>query len=246
VQAVETTLPRTTVQAVAGLRICAISNRRVERALKRAPDHHTYVDFIGSLDAVIADCGAAEREFVFAMPPLVDREVLRRRSPDVAALWDLGARLRAVAMGSEADDPFAGATPEIRAAREALGTSIVPELLVGKYAIYLKRRLAGYTGPPAEWEPQWVEVVERPSLNLAMYVQPVMPAIAISARVFGDVRLKITAEPASGLVIQVDALAGPPLLVPPAVGAIRAWRFAPGAAPVGPLDVTIRFRLRCP
>lgn len=246
-QAVEKVLPHTTVQAVAGRRVCAISRQRVESALKRSPDRYGYVDFIGSIDAVIADCGAAEREFVFAMPPMVDRHALSRRAPDVAALWALGARMRRLASDRKADDPFMDAMSDSRAAREALGTSIVPELLAGKYAPYLTPRLTGYAGPPTQLEPSWVEVVERSSLNLATYVEPVMPQMAISARVFGDVRLRIIAEPATGLIAQVEPLgASPPLLAPSALAAVRGWRFAPGAAPAGPLDVTVRFRLRCP
>lgn len=32
----------------------------------------------------------------------------------------------------------------------------------------------------------------------------------------------------------------------PSNAAVRAWRFEPGAAPAGPLDITIRLRVRCP
>jgi hypothetical protein len=247
VQAVEKMVPRTTVQAVAGVRVCAISTQRVENALKRAPAHYGYVDFIGSIDVVVADCGGRERVFVFKMPPLIDRAVLRRRAADVSALWDIGVRTRALASHSGASDPFEDSTPAVRAAREALGTSIVPDLLAGTYGDYLKQPLTGYTGPPIQREPSWVEVLERASLRLATYVEPVMPAIAISARVFGDVRLRITADPATGLITNVEPFGpSPPLLAPSAVAAIRNWRFAPATAPIGPVDVTVRFRLRCP
>ena len=77
VRAFERTLPRTTVQTVAGTAICAMSNRRIERALEAAPsDWHGSIDFIGSLDIVVAACGPAEKVFVFRQPPIVDRETL--------------------------------------------------------------------------------------------------------------------------------------------------------------------------
>ncbi|MDO8680667.1 MAG: hypothetical protein Q7R30_19290 [Acidobacteriota bacterium] len=111
-----------------------MSSRRVENALKAAPASYQAIDFFGRVDAVVADCGGADKEFVFIMPPLVDHEVLGRRAPDVKALWDLGGRMRALAFDRSSDDPFADATPEVQAAREALGTAMVPVLLAGRYA----------------------------------------------------------------------------------------------------------------
>ena len=251
VQAVEKVLPRTTVQAVARLRVCSITDRRVATALKRAPDHQSHIDFIGHLTAVIAVCDGTDREFAFIVPPMIDHDLLRRQSPDVKALWDLGARLRALAFVGEADDPdfpFEGATPERRAAREALGTSMVPVLLAGKYETYLRRQptLDGYTGPPAVRVPEFAEVVERQSLKLETYVPPVMHPIAISARLFRDVRLRVSVNSATGVVTEVEELTKEPLLAPSAIAAVRAWRFEPGAAPDSPFEISIRFRLRCP
>src|SRR5688572_7975152 len=157
VQAVEKTLLRTTVQRVAGLRVCTMTNERVESALTRAEAHRVRMHFYASVDAVVADCPNAEREFVFVVPPDVDRVTLEQQSPDVEALWNLGARMRAVAMGNE---PFENAAPETRAAREALGSALVPVLLDGKYSPYLAPLLADYTGPPEEREPNWVEVID--------------------------------------------------------------------------------------
>ena len=177
---------------------------------------------------------------------MVNVDTLRRRSPDVMALWELITRMQKITLQKEADDPFAGATPQERAAREALGTALVPFLRAGKYAEYLEPHLSKYTGPPTEREPSWSEIVDRASLNLVEYVEPVMQPIAISARMFGDVRVRLRADAASGAVTNVEALSGSPLLVPSALEAIRKWRFAPGAAPADTLDVTVRFRQRCP
>jgi TonB family protein len=246
VQAVERRFERTTVRAVAGIPICAMSQQRFERALKNAPDYRSYVDFVGGIIAVVADCDGRDKEFVFGFRPKVDFDKLRRQSPDVSAIADLTERMRKITLQKDSDDPFEGATPQERAAREALGTTLVPFLRAGRYAEYLERSLSKYTAPPTEREPSWSEIVDRESLNLAEYVEPTMPPIAISARVFGDVRVRIRADTTSGAVTNVEALSGSPLLMPSALEAIRKWRFAPGAAPTDTLDVTVRFRQRCP
>ncbi|HMB81013.1 MAG TPA: energy transducer TonB [Vicinamibacterales bacterium] len=251
VQAVERILPHTTAQAVAGVRICAISNQRAALALKRAPDHHTYIDFGFSTDTVVAACQDGERVFVFQQPPMVNEKTLRRQAPDVAALWTLGRKARALATTRPDRDPLFGATDEERVAHEALGTSLVPELVSGKYDTlfrilsYVGRDLKAYTGSPAQREPLPVELVERDSLHLSTYVAPVMPPIALSARVFGDVRLRITVNPGTGAVTDVQPLTGSPLHVGAAIDAARQWRFAPADAPRDPIDVTLRFQLRC-
>jgi hypothetical protein len=92
-----------------------------------------------------------------------------------------------------------------------------------------------------------VEIVDRASLNLAEYVEPMMSPIAKSARVFGDVQLRLRADSVSGAVTDVEVLPkASPLLSPAAVAAVRRWRFAQGAIPTGALDVTVRFQQRCP
>lgn len=272
VRAVERILPRTTVQAAARARMCTITDRRVERALAAAPSSFHGVDFIGSVDVVAAMCGKEEKLFVFRQPPIVDRRVLRRLAPDVGALWESGDRLRAFAAGETRwspesfFDPFSSATAGTQAAQEALGTSLIPELISGKYEAafggwtcwdattrketpcvpnYLARTLRDYTGPPSQRGPLPVELVERESLGLATYVAPVLSPIAVSARVFGDVRLRITADPATGSVTNVESLTGSPLHVPAAIAAARTWRFATESTPREPIDVTLRFQLRC-
>jgi len=266
VQAAERVLPRATVAAVAGIPLCSVSSEHVAKALARAPDRHfASVDYVGDAESVVATCGSKERVFLFRQPPVVDREKLRRTAPDVAAVWSLGNRVRAQAL-SEAGDPFYDESEEARIAHEKLGTSLVPELVSGKYEAafrdwcwnekdkkrtscspnYLAWQLEGYLGPPARRDPLVVEVVDRESLKLADYVAPKMPPIAESARVFGDVRLRVSADPRTGAVTEVETLSGSPLLAPAAVAAAHAWRFSPGSLPGTPIEVTVKFELRCP
>jgi len=246
VQAVERVVPATTVQALAGTPVCSMTAARVEAAHRQAPYRGgDLVDFIGSIEALIAQCGGEERGFTRIAPPLVDDTVLHQRTPDVAALWDLLPRLQHLALDSREVDAFAGASPAVQAQREALGTALVPTLLQGRYGPYLRRVLADYTGPPAERDAVVPEVLERGTLPLAHYVRPVMPQIALSARVFGTVRLRLLVDRASGAVRNVVVLDGPPLLGSAATTAATAWRFTPGALAAEEIVVSIRFQRRC-
>lgn len=264
VRAIERTFPQTTVQAMAGVRVCALSNRRITRALARAPREYQSVDFIGGADFVVATCGAKEKFFAFIEPTSVSWTALRRRAPDVADAWNLGGRLKALVTtlsGGSLDE----GTEAVRAEQEALGLALLPELVSGKYNAalpdrcwdatarkdtacvpnYLGWQLRGYTGPPAHRGPLPLELLERESLGLITYVPPVMPQIAISARVFGDVRLRLAVDRQTGLVTNAEAVSGSSLHVPSALTAARAWRFDPKAAPADPVEVTLRFEVRC-
>jgi TonB family protein len=244
VQASERVVPDTTVQALAQAQVCAMTSERMEAAHRKAPYRRGLVDFIGSVEAVIAACGSRNKEFVRQMPPVVDDQLLLRQSPDVAALWDLLPRLRGLALGDSSYDPFASATADMQVQREALGTSLVPTLLAGPYGPYLSRLLTGYTGPPAQLEAVG-EVLDREGLRLVEYKPPRTPQIALSARIFGDVRLRLRVDDASGSVLEVVVVEGTPLLATAATAAVKAWRFVPGAAAPDGVVVTVRFRRPC-
>jgi hypothetical protein len=244
VEAMERVLPATTVQTVVGVPVCDVSDAEVRRAVAKAPDFRGYVDFRGRIDAVVADCGERERGFAFVMPPVIDVAKLQRQSPRVAAIKGLGTRLRALVTGGAPDayDPFEGMSAADRPTREALGTALVPELLRGPYSEVLTPRLTGYTQAPARRHPNFVEVVGLEAFPLETFVEPVMPQIAASARVFGDVRVAVTADPVTGRVTEAMVLDGPPLLRQAAADAISRWRYRPTGVLVAPPVVTVRFR----
>src|SRR6185295_55536 len=113
--------------------------------------------------------------------------------------------------------------PERQTALEQLGDALVPELVSGKYqaayvgescgnppdagcaANYLAWRLGGYSGAPTQRGPSPPELVESSLFRFKKYEPPVFPPIALKARVFGDVRLRITADPETGVIKQVAA-----------------------------------------
>jgi TonB family protein len=159
---------------------------------------------------------------------------------------------------------FSRTTPEQEMELEDLGLKLVPDLISGKYQAafagwgcsdqpdrkcvpnYLASRLEGYRVPP--WEERGLlppELVEQASLPLTKYVPARYPSIAASARVSGDVRLSIAADPQTGAVTSVEVVDGSPLLSQAAVEAAQSWQFAPAFLTGQPLEATLRFQLRC-
>ena len=77
-------------------------------------------------------------------------------------------------------------------------------------------------------------------------VEPAYPKIALAARITGVVQLKAIIGK-DGNIKQLDALDGPPLLIPSAIDAVKQWRFRPyllnGEAVEVETSVTVTFQL---
>jgi hypothetical protein len=110
---------------------------------------------------------------------------------------------------------------------------------------YFAWQLDGYTGPPEQRGPLPIELVDRGSYQFIKYVPPEFPPIALSARVFCDVRVLLGVDRQSGRVTWAEAVDGPALLHEAALKAARQWEFVPGTTPVNPFEVTLAFQLRC-
>jgi TonB family protein len=168
-------------------------------------------------------------------------ETLHRREPTVSALWGLYWRLseRMLRDRWEASDPV----------HEALGTSLLPELRSTKYTAAfgdeLVNVLKGYRGPPAERDLLPAEVLERDTIPLVTFVAPRYSPIALSARMSGDVRLRLSVNTGTGAVTQVERLSGERLLGDVAMQAVRSWKFDPARVSPEPIEVTMRFQIRC-
>lgn len=261
VRAVEQVMPHTTIGTVAGNDMCANTEASVKKALASAKPMARKKEVEAALEKVVARCGSEERLFVFPSAQDVDRQKLERSNPRVATLWDTFANVRRLAFGEFAMNP----EPRERQVEfERLGDTLVPELVSGKYqaayagetcgnppdagcaANYLAWRLRGYQGAPTQRGPFPPELVEAASFRFSKYAPPVFPPIALSARIFGDVRLRITADPGTGVVKRVAALAGDTLLSWAASNAARSWQFEPRTLTSPVVDVTVRFEMRCP
>jgi protein TonB len=67
-------------------------------------------------------------------------------------------------------------------------------------------------------------------------VEPVYPPLAVQARISGIVTMKTTIA-ADGSVQHIEVLSGHPLLVPPAMEALKNWTFPPNVAGTYRVDI---------
>ena len=259
VSAVERVLPRTTVATVAGADICANTEQSVDAAIKAAPRTAELTEAASQM--IEARCGADERVLWFPFDVHVDRRALARSSPRVAELQTMIYRVRDRVFGKSFW--FPGKTADEQRDREARGASLVPELKSGKYNSafegwecfdqpgkkcvpnYLAWRLGDYrVVPPVERGPK-PQLLDADSLHLTTYVAPTYPSIAASARVSGDVQLRLVVDARTGAVTDVEVAKDVPLLRQSAVDAAKRWRFAPEYLDGQPILVAVRFSLDC-
>jgi hypothetical protein len=257
VRAAEKVLPHTSVRKIAARDICAFTSNGVADALKAAAPKYRMDPSDSATETLVANCGTTQKEFDFPYPVEVDQGALKRLSPDVSALWDTNYRVIQHAFGKKFSFNSLPSSQEKQ--MEELGTKLVPELVSGKYQTayanskcgdhdcdnYLAWQLHGYAGAPPPAEPFVGTLLEANSLHFAKYVAPIMPAIALTAHVWGDVHLRISADPQTGMVTSVQTISGPSVLVGAAVKAAQSWQFERGSLSREPVEVTLRFEVNC-
>jgi hypothetical protein len=254
VRAAEAVLPRRGIEDVVQAKPCSLEPAAVERALRAAKPKHLGELMHDATHTMVARCGGKERVFHFPYAGDADFEKLRRANARVAALWEAayGMRAHAFAKGVSMND----ASAEQQRAFELLGERLLPELRSGKYETgfagwcssggcgpnYLAWRLRGYSGaPPAGYRGPRPQVVNEALYRFAKYEPPVFPQIALAARVFGMVRIQVAADPATGQVVNVQLIAGPPLLRDEVIRAARLWQFEPQSITATPIEFTVNF-----
>jgi hypothetical protein len=85
-----------------------------------------------------------------------------------------------------------------------------------------------YSGPPQHRGPLPVEVLERDAFAFSRYVGAEFPPIALSARVFRDVKVRLTVDRATGAVTDATVVEGQALLNHAALGAAKRGASSPG------------------
>jgi protein TonB len=75
--------------------------------------------------------------------------------------------------------------------------------------------------------------------NLIRRVEPVYPHLAITARIQGSVMLAAVISKA-GTIENLQALSGPPMLIPAAIDAVSKWRYRPYILNSQPIEVETR------
>jgi TonB family protein len=263
VRAYDRVLTNTTVRAVAGTSLCSVSEQRFNRAVGAARDTtRNTIDWFGWRGSLVASCSGKERRFLFVQRPgdQVDEVALERRDRQASTIWKL---TKAATEGTLVRPPAERPDQE---ALERLGTALVPDLVGGKYEFayrdacwdadrkrrircepnYFAWRLEGYTGPPAQRGPLPLRLVDHEKWQFVHYVPPVFPQVALSARLFGDVHIRLDVDSTSGAVTRATIAKSIPILDAAALAAAGQWRFVPGSTPGGPFDVAIRFQVECP
>lgn len=242
VQAVERVLPHTRVSKVAGTNMCARTEREVAGALGASNENEVLTE--ASSQHMHVQCDSGVREFDFPYDSRLDQKKLARSYPQVAALQNAMYHVRDAAFGRS----FWFQPDAQQVAREQLGLSMVPELTSGKYDTALGagliERLKQYTIPPTDRGPRRPRLLEAAALHVTNYEAPAYPAIARSARIQGDVRLRLIVDSITGAVTGVDVLSGPSIIDRSALEAAKSWRFDPLFL-AGPVEVTVRFSLDC-
>lgn len=259
VRAAERVLPNTTVKKIASSRdICSLSEKDVENALEAAKPKYISDPADSASETIVAQCGSGRRIFEFPFPAEVNLKALKREHPRVDLLWDIGYKVRSHVFGERVG--FNRLSPEQEKQAEDLGTRYAPDLVSGKFdaaysgyscgdkkcaSNYFAWLLGNYKGAPADRKPAPAELLNAGSLHLVKYVAPPLPPIAIAAHISGEVRLKIIADPQTGLVTSVVLVSGSPVLARTAIPAAQSWQFAPGASPPGPVEAILKFELHC-
>lgn len=257
VRATERILPHTTVSKLAGKDLCSLNGQNINDAINAARPNCVVDPSDSASQTIVAKCGTATKVLEFPYPVEVNWKALKRSSPDADALWNIDYRIERRAFGKHS--PFYEPSSDQEKQLEHAGTAVVPELLSGKYDEayrgglcgyhkcdgYLARELTDYSPPPNE-DPFVVELLESSSFHFAKYVAPLVTQIAKTARIEGDVKLKVTADPQTGSVTAVEVISGHPLLLHEAVKAVQSWQLVPETVSREPFEVILRFELHCP
>ena len=228
-EAADRMVPASTVAALAGQNLCALTQKQIDTAARRAKIRDQTI-WESESDTIVATCGA--REIVLSLPVRATiNSSIDRRDPRVAAALRLFERVRDHAFGSD-----------IRL-DDAAGTALVPYLRSGRFAAVLSpHAFENYTGP--QRNPLPAELLERDTLPIEIYQPVPYPMLAATVRVAGDVRLRLRVG-ATGHVSDVEVLKSIPLLDKAAIEAARSWKFKAQALSRDQVDVTLRFQHRC-
>jgi hypothetical protein len=249
IKAVDRRLANSSVQNVAQTNICSLDPDEVNSAIKRSiPKDLTAIDDTASY-TIVARCGQAEKVFELPFPEEVDFKTLKRINPRIGSLWDLARHVSARAFGKSFS--FYDASASDDANFRALGAQIFPELKSGAYGRaygehYLEIFLKDYSGPGEEVDPWQVELMSPGRTEWTHYELPKYPPLARQTRIQGEVCLIAAIDPETGLVKDVKATSGHPLLAQSAIPAVKGWQLRQTNPPKDSVEIGMRYELRCP
>lgn len=241
VRAAERILSRTTARTIAGQDICALSATRVRAALSGAMKGPTYA-FTGETTSIVTTC--ARREVAVELP---DADTVRW---DVVAHDDPGVEnarrlfddvVTKARFKDETFDTWVDPTP----ADKAIAGRVVSDIESGRFHKGLGDRAGPFFTSPGSAFPM-ANLLDQGELTFDKYEVVPMPELALERKITGDVHLRVTVQPALGVVTNVAVVSGDPILVSAATEAVRQWRFVPGSVTANPVDIRLQFPSPCP
>jgi len=244
VKALERRVAGASVGQVSGdINLCSIRESEADRAISDATEKPGVSIEESEQLGIVAQCQQSERLFKLPYRESLDMAALKRNAPRVAALYGLESVICKRAFGNK--DVFHDTTPAEDLDLQRLGASLLAEIQDGAYdlgfgdessrklcrgvspcALGLTRDLLErYEDPGHKPHVPTVTLIEPERRQLAKYVPPEFPQLAKMARIQGKVDAEISIDRATGIVKQVHANSGHPLLQKSAENAIKEWVF---------------------
>ena len=250
VKAADHLITNTSPEKVASADLCSLRVAAVASAIRGAKRRGVAAIDDTASYSIVAMCGKTEKVFELPYPETVDLEKLKETNPRTASLWDLAYDVHRRAFGENFS--FHDASPGQDEAFQTLGAEIVPAIKSGLYkrgfanGSHLESLLTEYSGPVKEIDPWYVEFVGSVPAELSQYQLPKYPPLAVQTRIEGQVHLAVVLDPETGIVKDIQVISGHPLLTKAATDAARSWHFREGTPRNRPVELNLRFVLRCP
>jgi TonB family protein len=239
---------------------CAIKPAALSATLKRFRQHGSVFETISF--GIVAQCGSSSISLTLPDLEGVDVKKMEASNPAMVRLWELSSEITTLVFGS--NDIFHERSEEEDLALQRAGQKLVPQLISGRYDKALaaavdgnvgkwkeptfRSLLASYHGPipAADAKASYVpHLLNATDYRFASFVTPKYPALAMQARIQGEVELQLTVEMATGEVQNASVISGHPLLTPTAIEAAKQWRFDAHSLSADRIKVTIAYSLRC-
>lgn len=212
---------------------------------------------------IVAGCSGGQ-QVILALPmtQTFDYERFQRAEPKLARLWHVLATMSDRVFGS--DDLFDSSDPGKDAARQATGAELRSVLTSGRYDTALQAAMRGnvgradtatfasilahYRGPINQEDMKALRqgrLVSPESYQFAFYEPPIYSPLARAARIQGRVDLRLTVSNQTGKVETAEVVKGHPLLTSRIKETAEKWRFKPGSAPSGSVELALDFIMDC-
>lgn len=244
-----------------GANPCAADRRELGLAQKRRGEGAS--PFEPQEMGIVAQCGSRRNNLRLIDSRIEEPLMAGPFSTGLRDLWELRSRVIERAFPNRT--PWEAGSAADDFGIQEVGARFIPELAKGKYDQGLRQacnpRFGGcqsrtfrellddYQGPRDAAELATMaapRVLDADRYVFAKYADPVYPALAKSARIQGQVELRLIVDPPTGDILSVSVESGHPMLKTSATDAAKQWRFAPGWANSTGVKLVLEYAIRCP